>query len=489
MPPESRRYDSVRESTLELLEAGEQPHIEFKSIVVPGAVAKQVAAGANFIAFQPAVRVHTIIFGVAEEDSQGTGATTGSIVGLSSEDGGPADLDALQLQIEQIVHAKVRPQPNLSIYQENVATIPILVVEVRPTSAPHVVDDRWHIRGVGGVRSLTQDEALQIFKNQRLAAWIDEFEESDPLQRALAALRSSIDDLRYERFSDGSALVMDHALASPDANESFLQHLQQSLDGVEAKVDEAIEAIAETLGQATFAADNTTTETAESVWWTVMRSRMMRLHTVHTFASIVGTERVALIDELVSDHLGEAAPFAAYPDNLAESAAYRSLRRAGEDRRLELDAASDLVAAVIWRRNGLPPTFGIDWLNNMKSTPDLSADLQNPLSARRLVGNVQPEVGLLHLPDVAADHVAEVLHGTMSLNRRLLSVRLPIGVYRLAIPESRSVWAVTFSPGTKLDDGATTEMAQAAAAIDQLAAESGGSSWCIEGPGVAIPTR
>ena len=170
MISESRRSDSLRDSTLELLQAGEQPHIEFKSGVVVGAVAKQVAAGANFVAFQPAVAVHTILYGVSEEDVNGTGATTGSIVGLNSERDSPADLDALQLQIEQAIHAKVRPQPEITIYQENVAATPILVVEVRPTSAPHIIDERWLIRGVGGVRAMTQAEALQIFKNQRLAA-------------------------------------------------------------------------------------------------------------------------------------------------------------------------------------------------------------------------------------------------------------------------------------------------------------------------------
>ena len=59
----SRRSESLRDSTRELLQAGQQPHIEFKSAVVIGAVAKQVAAGANFVAFQPAVVAHTIVYG------------------------------------------------------------------------------------------------------------------------------------------------------------------------------------------------------------------------------------------------------------------------------------------------------------------------------------------------------------------------------------------------------------------------------------------
>lgn len=488
MPLENRRFDSVRDSTLELFKAGEQPHIEFKSAVVINAVPKQVAAGANFVALQPAAGCYTIIFGVTEEDLHGSGATTGAIVGLQGETGGPADLDALQLQIEQTVHARVRPQPNISIYQENVATTPILVVEVRPASAPHLVDDRWYMRGVGGVRALTPGEALQIFKNQRLGAWIDEFADSDPLRRLLSAIRDSIDDLRFQRFSDRLVADADTALVSPQVIEASLGRLEDAISLAETKIDEAIDVLQELSSHAAATADNTSTPSAESVWWSVMRNRTMRLHTVHSFASQLGAERTGALDALVSGQLGETAPLEAYAENLAELAAYNTLRRGGGSRRSELDAASDLVTAVLWRRNGLPPTFGMDWLNTIQSAPDLLSDLRRPLSARDLIRDVEPEIGLLSLPGATAAHVAAALGATRSANERLLTVRVTTGAYRFAVPETENPWAVGFLPGIEVDDDAVFTLAQVAASIGGLVADTGGASWCIEGPGLAIPS-
>lgn len=480
MVSENRRSESLRPSTLDLLRAGEQPHIEFKSEVVVGAVAKQVAAGANFVAFQPAAEVHTIVYGISEEDLGDSGVSTGAIVGLFSDGGGPADLDSLQLQVEQAVHSKVRPQPNISFYQENVATTPILVVEVRPTSAPHIVDERWPMRGVGGVRAMTQAEALQIFKNQRLAAWIDEFAESDPLKRALAAILGSIDDLRFSSYSGADGFEGSSA--------ARLQALEGSLGEIDARVGEAIDVMEDARKQATFAAENTSTESAEEAWWSVMNTRMMRMHTVHSFASQIGAARMHLVDSLVSDHLGETAQFTAYAENLAESAAYRSPRRAGLELRSELAAVSDLISASLWRRNGLPPRFGFDWLDEVKNTRDLLDEMGTPLKDTNWVRGVEIEVGLLDLPNVSVQRVVEASRGSLSLNERIVSCRTGTGVYRLAVPISGSTWAAVFAPGTEVDADATMDLATMVGEIRALVAESGGSSWCVEGPGLAIPT-
>jgi len=392
------------------------------------------------------------------------------------------------LQIEQKVHGNVQPQPNLTIYQENVNRAPILVVEVRPASAPHVIGDRWHIRGVGGVRALTQGEALQIFKNQRLAAWIDEFEGSDPLKRALAAIRGSIDDLRLQSFAGGFET---HVSNSDDASavlRASLRDIEEALGDVDTKVVNALDAIEDATQQARYAVENTSTESAESVWWSVMKARMMRLHTVHTYASLVGHERVQLVDDLVRDQLGEKAELAEYEENLAELAAYRSLRRAGEERRMEADAIADLISAVVWRRNGLPPTFGIDWLPDMATTPDLMANLRAPLASTNRVQGVATEVGLLKLPGIPRNRMVDVLRGGLSLNEHVLSTRIPEGVYRLAVPATGDIWAVVFVPGDEVDEDATTDLAHSVVAFSALIAESRGSSWCVEGPGRAIPT-
>ncbi|TFD93996.1 ATP-binding protein [Cryobacterium lactosi] len=468
------RHSLLRESTQKLLDAGEQPHIEFKSQVVIGSVAKQVAAGANFIAFQPSAGVHTILFGVAEEDADNTGVTVGSIVGLATG-GVPAGLDALQLQIEQTIHTTVRPQPNIVIHQENVSTRPILVLEVRPASAPHIWNDRWLMRGVAGIRAMTQDEALQIFKNQRLGAWIDEFEDSDPLKKALTGIRGSIDDLRY--------LQNDGRRSSPAADGGGLAGLEEYLQSLDQKVTEVIDGVEEVRVQATLAADNTGAPTAESIWWAVMAGRQLRMHTIYMFALKLTAPRVELVDALFVDLLGETTNLSEFPENLAEAGAYRSLRRAGSGITLEQAAVSELVAAAIWRANGLPARFGIGWLDDVRQSRDV-------LSAKSpaYTSGIDKEVGLLHLPNVSLSALTSAMGGTLSANGRVLTVATPNGAYRLAVPRNGDVWPIVFSPGLFIDDEATREIEETTEALANLATDSGGSCWGVEGSGLAIPT-
>ncbi|TDW31302.1 helix-turn-helix domain-containing protein [Cryobacterium psychrophilum] len=485
MSPENRRSDELRSSTRALLAAGEQPHIEFKSIVVKSAIAKQVASGANYVAFQPAAEVHTIIFGVAEEDNAATGVTVGSIVGLFSEAGGPADLDSLQLQIEQTIHSNVRPQPKIAIYQENVSTAPILVLEVRPTSAPHVVDERWLMRGVGGVRAMSQAEALQIFKRQRLSAWIDEFGDSDPLKRALAGIQHSIDDLRLAQFpTEPSDAVGGLVNASVDT-------VSDSLQSIDFKVGEVMDALVEVNQRVLEPTGTARDVTAEQAWATVTDSRQLRMHTIYLCASSLGAQRVALLDGLFCEFLGATAEYSAFAQNLAESAVYRMIRRAGEGLSKELNAAADLISAALWRRNGMPPQFGFDWLDEVRRTEDLLSEaqgLRSPLFGDDRVGGVDAESGVLELPGVSVEMVLRALDGALSLNQKLMSVRTPTGVYWWAVPESCSIWPVVFAPGVRIDVDAVAEMPTVSAAISTLVSRSGGSSWCVEGPGVAIPT-
>lgn len=119
-------------------------------------------------------------------------------------------------------------------------------------------------------------------------------------------------------------------------------------------------------------------------------ARMTRIHTVHIYSSQVGVERVQLVDDFVGHRLAETAQLTANAENQTELATYRSLRGAGDKGRMEVDAVADLITAALRRRNGLPPFFGIDWLPDMATTPDVRADLRTTLDGRNLVRGLRP---------------------------------------------------------------------------------------------------
>jgi hypothetical protein len=489
MATQTLRFDQIRDSTQELLSSGEQPHIEFKSEVVIKSVAKQVAAGANLIALQPAIGVHTILFGVDEEIDPVTSITTGVVVGLTFDGTGAADLDSLQLQLEQSIRSTVRPQPNIVIYQENVSSKPILVLEVRPATAPHVVDERWVIRGVAGVRGMSQDEALQIFKNQRLSAWIDEFEDSDPLKQALNAIHGSIDEIRLAQFAvDPFETFRERSADSSDdrAFDETLGRLEYDISGVVDSLSQLQSTVEDTNLGLTRLADDNTGESAEDVWRSTMTSRMMRLHTVHSFASSVGATRLKLVDDMVDDFLGDTADLTAFAANLAEVSAYRTLRRANTSPPVESAAASDLVSASLWRSNGMPPSFGFDWLANVVSgTPDV---LVRTIDTKDVGKGYASEVGLLCLPSMVSAELSKRMGGTISRNGRVISVATATGVYRIAVPSRSSVWPIVFTPGVFVDSDPNQTVEQVAKRITEVVVSSGGSSWSIEGAELSIPT-
>lgn len=484
MTSTSRRFQTVRASTKELLAAGEQPHIEFKSAVVIGSVAKQAAAGANYVAHHPAAKVYTIIFGVAEKDSKVAGVKVGSIVGLQDDRGVALDLDALQLQIGQAIHDSILPPPAIVIHQENVARKPILVVEVRPTTAPHVVGERWVIRGVGGIQPMKQDQALQIFKNQRFSSWIDEFEDSDPLKRALRAIQESIDEFRWEQFTGEERDSADSADFAPiEAAIRDLGNIVQSLDH---RIGDVLDGIDGLRTQGDEISRSFGEIPAEDAWLAVMSARQMRMITLHSILSSIGAERTKLIDDLFDDYLGETADVSSYPENVAEFAAYERLRRAGSDVGRDLSAASDLVNAALWRINGMPTKFGIGWVDELRTASDL---LSGDLTRKECIQGVEAEIGLLHLPGIAKELLLSRLGARIESSKRILSIPTSTGVYRIGVPVTVEVWPIVFAPGMILDTSTSASVPATVETIGALAAESGGSSWRIEGPGIAIPTR
>ncbi|GAA1214992.1 ATP-binding protein [Rhodoglobus aureus] len=489
------RFDGLRPDTEALFRAGEQPHIEFKSQMIQKELAKQVAAGANYVAFLPSAKVHTILFGVAEKDDESTGVTAGEIIGLFSDTGAPARLDDLQLQIEQSILGKIQPKPDIVLYQENTSSLPILVLEIRPTTPPHIVDDRWVIRGTMGVRAMTQSEALKIFKLQRLSAWIDEFEESDPLRRALAEIRNSIEDFRFEQFASEQ---QDRAGLSDE----FESRLSAKLLPIERMLAEAIqesgsvaEVVADVRQIVEGIADRPLEFTAEQAWFETLKGRQLRLNTINRFATLLGAERVGLLDELFVEFLGATAEYSEFAENSAEIAAYRRISRIDDELSIELAAASDLVVAALWRRNGVPPFFGLDWLADVRRTEDIlvrrsaqvSAQVEKKLAANES-SDVLAERGILNLPGVSVESMIEELGGVLSLNKALLNVRTPRGVYWLAIPKSNSVWPIGFFPAAISDDVALEEPSVISTRILMIVERCGGASWRVEGPGAAIPT-
>ncbi|UYO96372.1 ATP-binding protein [Microbacterium sp. M28] len=462
--------------------AGEQPHIEFKSMVAVGSVAKQAAAGANYVAHQPAAKVYTIVFGVAEKDSDVPGVKVGSVVGLLDGAGTPLDLDALQLQIGQTIHDSVLPPPAVIIYQENVATKPILVVEVRPTTAPHIVGERWNIRGVGGIQPMKQDQALQIFKNQRLSAWIDEFEGSDPLKHALRAIQQSIEDFRWARTREDQDPGLPPDLAPIEASIRDVDELLQSL---ESRVGEVADGVDRLRMQSDELLSNFGQMTSEIAWWAVMRGRQSRMMTIHGFASDIEAEHRRLVDDLFDEYLGETADVSLYSANVAEAAAYRTLRRAGSEVSRQASAASDLVSAALWRINAMPPIFGISWVDDVRESTDAESEVR---ARHERVRDVEREVGLLRLPGLTRARLHSRLGARVDSRVRILSVPTTTGVYRIGVPETGDVWPIVFSPGVYVDESAPGDLLTVVDSLGALVAESGGSSWCIEGPAVAIPT-
>lgn len=175
----------------------------------------------------------------------------------------------------------------------------------------------------------------------------------------------------------------------------------------------------------------------------------------------------------------------AYPQNVAELAAYTRLRRAGSDIGRDLSAASDLVNAALWRLNGMPSKFGVGWLAEVRTASD---PLSGDLTREAFVQGVEAEIGLLHLPGMAKELLLSRLGARTESSGRILSIPISMGVYRIGVPVTAEVWPIAFAPGMRVDKSASASVPATVENIGAAVAESGGSSWCIEGPGVAIPS-
>lgn len=393
-----------------MLAAGEQAHVEFKSRV-PSSIAQQAAAGANYVALNPAVDVHTILIGV-EEEALANGARRGRAVGCRDEAGQPEDLDQLRLKIEQKIRDSVVPPPNIKIFEEGTATpAPILVVEVRPTDPPHRVGDRYQIRGTAGLTPLTQHDALQLFRNQRTRAWIDELEPGNPLVTVLTALQSGYEDLAFQ-LSD-----LSHSREAGEGRD----WIGEALDGAMREFSD-IRTTLERIEESSSHAEHRSGEilahldhSAEKVWYDLRNRRETRWLGLQRRVADSGYPKDYLrtITLFVRQHLSEEPALTDYARNLAELHGYDLTFRieVGGDLDDGAEAVAEFVSAAVCRAEGVPRRFSPDWITEgaemQRRMSDPSRWLSTGRKQRKPRTAFPREIAILTLSDEGKQALAD----------------------------------------------------------------------------------
>jgi hypothetical protein len=441
------RFQSLRRKTKGLLEGGEQPHVEFKR-TVPSSIANQAAAGANFVALNPSVDVHTILLGV-EEETLPNGTTRGRAVGCLEPGGRVQDLDQLRLQVEQKIRDAVVPPPQVTIFEEKVASMtPILVVEIRPTDPPHRVADRYQVRGAAGIQALTQHDAQLLFRNKRTQAWIDELESSNPLLAVLQTLQRNYEDLAY-RVSDAALAFEGESVddlerllsdvdRSIDAVHERLSTLQSDVDTVRSELDTLSDPIASIEGRT----DELVTLSPERIWHELRDRREMRWLRVNHHAALgdYADEDLALIELMVREHFGAEPDVSDYAANLAELQGFALDFSADEEKRSHLEVVAGFVSAAIARAQGVPGRFSADWIaEGIASRRDLDSMVENVAQGRRRrrapAKPIEREIGILDISTEGAQALADHRRATTASDSAAIIWRTDQG----AIMAARSV--------------------------------------------------
>ena len=485
--PSHRRFRTLRRGTQELLEQGEQLHIEFKS-EVPGNLANQAAAGANLVALDPSSEVYTVLVGVVEEVMP-NGARRGRVVGCRDADGNPSDLDKLRLQVSQMIRDRVVPPPQLAIYEENTGTPrPILVLEIRPNEPPHRVADKYQVRGVGGLQPLTQQDALAIFRSQRVQAWIDELESSNPLIAVLQGLLHGYEELSF-RVSDAArddSIDLDREL---ETVQSMLRNVLETGDGIREEVDSIwheIQGLHE----------RPVPETPEGIWRTVRQRReFVWLKFNHSAGLDRYTEdEVRLIELVAREHLGAEPGIVEFAANLAELQGYNV--------GFELDTPDEreppiqIVRAAIARAVGVPLPLSSDWIaegiaarEELRQEVSLIRDGGSSGPPKLRKGRYSSEVGVAELDQAGIDLLGEHRFATSAPDARAIIWRSNEGRLVCARSPNSRVLAMLYQPtwGSDAPRRGLPSTAELKLKLGTIFQQNGGHGLMVEGEATVLP--
>lgn len=486
-----------------LLDGGEQAHVEYKRSV-PSSIANQAAAGANFVALNPSVDVHTILLGV-DEETLPNGSTRGRVVGCLEAGGRVQDLDQLRLQVEQKIRDAVIPPPQVTIFEEKVASsTPILVVEIRPTDPPHRVADKYQVRGAAGIQALTQHDAQLLFRNKRTQAWIDELESSNPLLTVLQTLQRNYEDLAY-RVSD-AALAFEGE--SVDHLERLLSEVDRSLDAVHEHLStlqsdiDVVQSDLDTLSDPISTIETRTDElvglSPERIWHELRDRREMRWLRVNHHAAFgdYAVEDLALIELMVREHFGAEPNVSDYAANLAELQGYNLEFSANEEDRPHLEVVASFVSAAIARAQGVPGRFSADWIaEGIASRKELDSLVENlaqsPGRRRPPAEPIQREMGIMDLSAEGAQALADHRRATTASDSAAIIWRTDQGAIMAARSAAGRTVPVMYRPtwGSDLARRGNLRTRQLGAEFREVVEAFDGQLTRIEGPGLVLGGR
>lgn len=470
---------------------------------MPGTIANQAAAGANYVALNPSVDVHTILLGVDEEKLP-NGSTRGRVVGCLEPGGRVHDLDQLRLQVEQKIRDAVIPPPQVTIYEENVASSsPILVVEIRPTDPPHRVAEKYQVRGAAGLQALTQHDALQLFRNKRAQAWIDELENSNPLLTVLQTLQSNYEDLAY-RVSD-TALAFE--VDSNEVLERLLVEVDRSIDAVHerlstqsdiATMQTDLYPVADSVSSIEAQAEELLNLSPERMWHELRNSREMRWLRVNHHAAFgdYAAEDLTLIENMVREHFGTEPEISDYAANLAELQGYNLTFSEDDGPQPHLQDVACLVSAAIARSQRVPGRYSKDWIaEGIASRRDLislAAGLAaHPTRRRPPSKPIQREIGILDTSPDGAQALAEHRRATTDPNSAAIIWRTDQGAILAARSATARTVPVMYRPtwGTDLSRRGKPRTSQLGTEFRKVVESFEGHVTRFEGPGLILGGR
>ncbi|WP_147066935.1 AlbA family DNA-binding domain-containing protein [Knoellia locipacati] len=439
-----RRFKTLTKRTRDLLAGGEQAHVEFKT-EVPSSIAEQAAAGANYVALNPEVEVHTILLGVAEERLE-NGVTRGKPVGCLDDSSRVEDLDQLRLRVEQKIRDAVVPPPHVTISEEMTGTsTPILVVEVRPASPPHRVGPKYVVRGTAGVQALTQHDALAIFRAARTQAWIDEVGASTPLMNALQALQSGYEDIAFrvsDAFlgdrGDGDELrdLERHLEESDRWKSRAALEVQEALDEVRNELY-ALDDVKDRVGELADAA----LLTPEQVRWKLRESRERLWLQLNHHAGLdpAFEKEVAVVVRLVHDYLSVEPRVDQYAENHAELGGYSILFPEHSEIPAHRELSCSFVSAVLARASGVPSRFSPDWIHQgVKARADIAEEVSSMIKHPTRTRTWRPRKPLAR--EVAIIEVNSEGASALALDPRAVRVSANLSVWETSEGEFRLAW-------------------------------------------------
>jgi hypothetical protein len=183
----------------ELLNAGEDAHVDYKQVVPKvNDFAKSLCAAANTVALRSDTNEFVFLIGVQEEGDPG-GVVSGRVTGLVDQATGQVrDIEREKKAIVDASH-QVVPYPAVEIDECGTASRkPFLAVRVQPTEAPHRVGYRYLVRKGSHNEPLEAHQLRRMFFDARAQAFIEELDGDNRITELLRVLLSAVSHLSTE---------------------------------------------------------------------------------------------------------------------------------------------------------------------------------------------------------------------------------------------------------------------------------------------------